>query len=124
MGLLEKSGKISVTNQLAFGFAAVIALLLLISGAALYSQNQSTIAVDKLILKDVKLAELSLKSNNALLKARRHEKDFYLNERDLGFHQEKSHHVAFFSRPAGGRQGQPAGDSCTHATGRDCQNHS
>ena len=96
MGLLEKSKKISVTNELAFGFVAVIALLLLISGAALYSQDQSRIAVDKLILKDAKLAELSLKSNNALLKARRHEKDFYLDERDLGFHQEKSHHVAFF----------------------------
>ena len=96
MGLLEKSKKISVTNELAFGFVAVIALLLLISGAALYSQDQSRIAVDKLIFKDAKLAELSLKSNNALLKARRHEKDFYLDERDLGFHQEKSHHVAFF----------------------------
>jgi len=96
MGLLGKPNKISVTNELAFGFVAVILLLLLISGAALYSQKQSAIAVDKLLLKDVKLAELSLKSNNALLKARRHEKDFYLNERDLGFHQEKSQHIALF----------------------------
>ena len=96
MGLLEKSKKISVTNELAFGFVAVIALLLLISGAALYSQDQSVIAVNKLLLNDVKLAELSLKSNNALLKARRHEKDFYLDERELGFSQEKSHHVALF----------------------------
>ena len=59
MGLLEKSKRISVTSELAFGFVAVIALLLLISGAALYSQNQLSIAVDKLILNDVEITELS-----------------------------------------------------------------
>ncbi|MES3020216.1 MAG: response regulator [Pseudomonadota bacterium] len=87
--------KVSVKRELLFGFAVVIALLLLVGALAVYSQQRSADAVDKLLYQDAKLAELTLKSKNALLKARRFEKDFFLNYRELGFVEAKARYATF-----------------------------
>jgi signal transduction histidine kinase/DNA-binding response OmpR family regulator len=86
----------SVRRQLSIGFSVVIALLLMVGAAALYHQQQSTSAVNRLIGQDTRVAELILKSNNLLLKARRFEKDFYLSYRHLGFVEAKARYVTFF----------------------------
>lgn len=88
--------KTSVRRELTIGFTIVIALLLLVSAAALYNKHRSAQALDRLIANDTRLAELTLRSNNHLLKARRYEKDFQLSFRHLGFTEAKARYVSFF----------------------------
>lgn len=88
--------RISVGKALALGFAVVLTFLLFVGAVALYSQQRSTEAIDKLIASDARFAELALKSNNALLKARRFEKDFQLQYPLLGFVEAKGRYATFF----------------------------
>ncbi len=88
--------QISVKKELSLGFFGVIVLLLFVGAIALFSQHRSTSAVDKLIAVDAKLAESTLQSNNALMRARRYEKDFFLYYRTLGFIEAKARYATLF----------------------------
>ena len=83
----------SLTTKLAGGFAAVIALSLLVGAASFLSQDRARKSVDKYFDTDDRIADLCLKSNTALLKARKSEKDFLLKVKEYGFDEAKSRYV-------------------------------
>lgn len=87
------SEQLSLRTKLAGGFIAVITLTLLVGGVSLWSQQRALTAVRQYLDIDDRIADLSLKSGTAMLKARKHEKDFLLNVRQFGFFEAKSRYV-------------------------------
>jgi signal transduction histidine kinase len=66
----------SLKLELALGFSLVIALTLVLGAAAYLSEERSVLAVNKLLTIDNRMADLSLRSAQAMYKARRAESDF------------------------------------------------
>src|SRR5438552_3911964 len=83
----------SLRAQLAIGFVAVIALTLIVGAISLLAQYRSVRAVDELLTVDGRLAELTVRSNVAMLKARRAEKDFLLFQSEFGFSEARSRYT-------------------------------
>src|SRR5438876_7931677 len=86
----------SLRAELAIGFVAVIALTLIVGAVSLLAQYRSVRAVDELLTVDGRLAELSVRSNVAMLKARRAEKDFLLFQSEFGFNEARSRYTTLF----------------------------
>jgi diguanylate cyclase (GGDEF)-like protein len=86
-------GRFSLRTKLAGGSIAVVALTLLVGGASLWSQQRTLETIETYIDVDGQIAELSLRSATAMLKARRHEKDFLLKVRDFGFDEARSRYA-------------------------------
>ncbi|MES2888821.1 MAG: response regulator [Pseudomonadota bacterium] len=91
----------SVKRELMFGFAAVLALLALVGAVTIYIQASSVEAVDRLFDRDSRVAALTLSSNNGLLKARRAEKDFFLNYRAFGVPEARARYESLFRSHVG-----------------------
>lgn len=83
----------SLRAKLVGGFSAVIALTLLVGAISLLSQDYSRTAVESYFGTEDRIADLALKSNAVMLKARRYEKDFLLNVRELGYYEAKSRYA-------------------------------
>src|ERR1700682_911754 len=77
--------RLSLRAELASGFIAVIVLTLVVGFVSLFAQNRSIEAVNRLVAVDGRIAELSMRSNVAMLKARRAEKDFLIFQNEFGF---------------------------------------
>jgi len=82
--------RLSLRALLATGFAAVIVLTLVVGFVSLFAQNRSIEAVNKLVAVVGRIADLSLRSNVAMLKARRAEKDFLIFQSEFGFEEARS----------------------------------
>jgi diguanylate cyclase (GGDEF)-like protein len=78
---------------LATGFAAVIVLTLVVGFVSLFAQNRSIEAVNRLVAVVGRIADLSLRSNVAMLKARRAEKDFLIFQSEFGFEEARSRYT-------------------------------
>jgi diguanylate cyclase (GGDEF)-like protein/PAS domain S-box-containing protein len=87
--------------ELAIALAAIVVLTLLVAFVALLSQSRSVDAVDQLLSVDGRMAELSLRSNVAMLKARRAEKDFLLFRNDFGFLEARSRYATLLRTSVG-----------------------
>ncbi|CAM3368493.1 sensor histidine kinase [Polaromonas hydrogenivorans] len=74
----------SLKLELALGFGVVIALTLVLGVAAYLSEERSVLAVNKLLTIDNRMADLSLRSAQAMHKARRAESDLLLSLDELG----------------------------------------
>ena len=85
--------RLSLRAELATGFAAVIALTLVVGFVSLFAQNRAIEAVNKLVAVDGRIADLSLRSNVAMLKARRAEKDFLIFQKEFGFEEARSRYT-------------------------------
>ncbi len=83
-----------IRNKLIGAFLVMIGLTIVVSVIALISQNNAQATVDQLLDVDVRIAELSLQSNNAMLMARRGEKDYLLRYKELGFEEARAQYVA------------------------------
>src|SRR6202166_3998838 len=70
--------RLSLRAELATGFAAVIVLTLVVGFVSLFAQNRSIEAVNRLVGVVSRIADLSMRSNVAMLKARRAEKEFLI----------------------------------------------
>jgi signal transduction histidine kinase len=92
---LPSSVRLSLSGVLAIGFAALIALTVAVGVVAVQSQIRSVRALNGLLEVDGRIAELSLRSNAALLKARRAERDFLLGQSEFGFEEARSRYVTF-----------------------------
>ncbi|MBI1920884.1 MAG: EAL domain-containing protein [Geobacter sp.] len=93
-GILGWFNGLSLRAKLAAGFIGVIAVSLLGAGVSLLSQQRMRLAVAKFVNVSHPIDELSLDSNVAMLKARRHEKDFYLKVNEFGFQEARSRYTA------------------------------
>lgn len=87
------SGQLSLRAKLVGGFSAVIVLTLLVGTVSLLSQGYARSAVESYFGTEDRIADLALKSNAVMLKARRYEKDFLLNVRELGYYEAKSRYA-------------------------------
>ena len=85
--------RLSLRALLATGFAAVIVLTLVVGVVSLFAQHRSIEAVDKLVAVVGRIADLSLRSNVAMLKARRAEKDFLIFQSEFGFEEARSRYT-------------------------------
>ena len=85
--------RLSLRAELAAGFAAVIALTIVVGAVSLFAQARSIDAVNKLVAVDTRIADLSLASNVAMLKARRAEKDFLIFQKEFGFEEARSRYA-------------------------------
>src|SRR6516225_12182828 len=70
--------------KLVGALGALVALTIVVGGAALVSQGQARSAIDRLLDGDVRISDLCLQSGTDLLRARQSEKDFLLRRRELG----------------------------------------
>ncbi|MBI3376323.1 MAG: EAL domain-containing protein [Betaproteobacteria bacterium] len=83
----------SLRAELAAGFAAMVALMIVVGMVSLFAQDRSVGAVKKLLARDGRIAELSVRSKVAMVNARRAEKDFLLFQREFGFDEARSRYV-------------------------------
>lgn len=74
----------SLKVEIALGFGLVIALMLALGIGFYLSEQRSVAAVNKLLKSDVRMADLSLRSANAMLRARHAESDFVLSAERIG----------------------------------------
>jgi diguanylate cyclase (GGDEF)-like protein len=82
--------RLSLRAELASGFICVIVLTLVVGLVSLVAQTRSIEAVNKLVAAIHRVDDLSLRSNVAMLKARRAEKDFLLFQNEFGFAEARS----------------------------------
>jgi diguanylate cyclase (GGDEF)-like protein len=85
--------RLSLRAELATGFAAVIVLTLVVGFVSLFAQNRAIEAVNKLVAVVGRIADLSLRSDVAMLKARRAEKDFLIFQSEFGFEEARSRYT-------------------------------
>jgi signal transduction histidine kinase/CheY-like chemotaxis protein len=96
LGAHRKSGWFEGLNlraQLFFGFGIVITLAAFLSGIHFISYYYNQRAVDTLLDKDVRIAELSLRSGAAMLQARQNEKDFLLRFKQFGLSEARARYI-------------------------------
>jgi len=93
ISFLTWTRRLSLRAELAAGFAAVIVLAIVVGAVSLFAQTRSTDALSKLVAVDTRIADLSLASNVAMLKARRAEKDFLIFQKEFGFEEAKSRYT-------------------------------
>lgn len=86
--------RLSLRAKLATGLAILIGLALVVGASSVVTGGMSRAAVDRMLGQDGQIAQLSLRSVGAMLKARRYEKDFLLYYRDIGYEQADSRYAA------------------------------
>ena len=87
---------LSVAQELTLGFFLVGVVLSFVITGVFLSQQRIGADIRLLITRDTRLAELALLGNNALIKARRFEKNFFLGAADLGHAEAKARYATFF----------------------------
>ncbi len=75
---------LSLKVEIGLGFGIVIALMLVLGVVFHLSAERSVFAINKLLRSDARMADLSLRSAQAMLRARRAESDFLLSVDRLG----------------------------------------
>ena len=83
----------SVKIEIALAFSVIIALMLMLGVAFYFSEQRSAFAIDKLLKSDARMADLSLRSALAMLKARDAENNFLLSVERLGVAEARERYV-------------------------------
>jgi len=84
----------SLKIEIAFAFGVVIALMLALGGAFYLSEQRSAFALDKLLKSDGRMADLSLRSALAMLKAGDAESEFRTSVERIGLKEARERYVA------------------------------
>jgi len=85
---------LKIKVKLLSAFLLMIGLSLAIGIVALVSQSNTRAATDQMVKVEGRIATLSLASDNAMLMARRGEKDYLLRYKELGFEEARGKYVA------------------------------
>jgi len=85
---------LKMRNKLIAAFLVVIVLSVVVSVVALVSQSNMKAALDELLDVDARKAQLALQIDEAMLLARRAEKDYLLRYKGLGFEDARTKYVA------------------------------
>lgn len=91
--MLSWFNNLKIRGKLIVAFLGVVSLTVIVSLVSLLSQNNAQNTVTQLLKRDVRIAELSLQSKNAMLEARRREKDYLLRYKELGFEEARTEYV-------------------------------
>ncbi|WP_018989044.1 EAL domain-containing protein [Aromatoleum toluclasticum] len=85
--------QLSLGARLRIGFALLVAITLAVGIASLASHRRIGTLFEEHFAVELRIAELSLLANHALLRARRYEKDFLLAVPVLGYEESRSRYV-------------------------------
>jgi diguanylate cyclase (GGDEF)-like protein len=85
--------RLSLTALLAGGFSTLVALVLGVGSVAMLSQQHSVRVVDRLMQVDGRIGELGANSNDAMVRARRAEKDLLLSLSSVGMNESKARYL-------------------------------
>jgi hypothetical protein len=88
----------SLRWKLTLGFAAVIGLAACVGIIAVFSQIHARNIVGNLLDKNVRIADLSLQSDAAMLNAWRYEKELLVRHQVLGFDEMKNRYLMLVHR--------------------------
>jgi signal transduction histidine kinase/DNA-binding response OmpR family regulator/CHASE3 domain sensor protein len=91
---LQAYSELRLRDKLALGFAVIGALVLAMSAVVFWSHQRAQGAARVFLERDGRIAEASVEAGLHLQAARRHEKDFLLNLRALGFVEARTRYVA------------------------------
>jgi len=86
-------GTLSLRAKLYAVFVTMLGLILAVGAVSLTRDYQMLAALESYLDTERRIAELSLRSSQAMLKARRYEKDFLLKVRQFGFLEAKSRYA-------------------------------
>jgi diguanylate cyclase (GGDEF)-like protein len=93
--MLKWFDALSLRAKMTAGFAVLIVLALVAVGVSAMSHRQTLAAVNAFLDRDNRIAEITLESGAAILKARRNEKDFLLKLKEFGYDEARSRYVTF-----------------------------
>lgn len=91
--MFHRFDQLSLRARIAIGFAALIAFTLVAGGVSLASHRRALAAVETFLDRDHRIAELGMRSNAEMLKARRNEKDFLLRIKEFGYEETRSRYA-------------------------------
>ncbi|WP_407279783.1 EAL domain-containing protein [Aromatoleum evansii] len=91
--LPETLARLSLGARLRIGFALMVAITLAVGIASLASHRRIGTLFEEHFTVELRIAELSLLANHALLRARRYEKDFLLAVPVLGYEESRTRYV-------------------------------
>jgi methyl-accepting chemotaxis protein len=92
--MLKWFNNLKLRVKLILAFLIMIGLTAVVSIVAVTGQNNTNATVEELLDVDVRQAELALEISEAMLMARRDEKNYLLYYKDLGFEEARSTYVA------------------------------
>src|SRR5258708_23766402 len=84
----------SLKIEIALGFGVVIALMLVLGASFHLSAQRSVFAINKLLKGDARMADLSLRSPQEMLKARRADSGFLLSVDRLGVAEARERYIS------------------------------
>ena len=84
----------SLKIEIALGFGVVIALMIVLGASFHLSAQRSVFAINKLLKGDARMADLSLRSAQEMLKARRAESNFLLSVDRLGVAEARERYIS------------------------------
>ncbi len=91
----------SLRTKLALAFVVMIGMVVGVGVIAARSQLHARGAVRGMLDKDLRIAELALRSNAAMLSAWRYEREFLVRDKSLSFDESKARYVALVRRHEG-----------------------
>lgn len=91
--MLARFDQLSLRLKLAFGFSAVLTMLLCVGALSLYSHGSSMRAIDAFLDNDDRISHLSLSSQASMSRARRYEKEFLLKVKVYSFQEARSRYA-------------------------------
>jgi len=80
----------SLKRRLTLGFLTIVGLILVVATVAVLGQAHGSRSVDQLLSREVKIADLCRQSQESLVQASQHERDFLLRYKFLGFSEAKA----------------------------------
>jgi diguanylate cyclase (GGDEF)-like protein len=85
--------RVSLTGLLAGGFCTLVALVLGVGSVAMLSQQHSVNVIDRLVQIDGRIGDLGATSTDAMVRARRAEKDLLLSLSSVGMNESKARYL-------------------------------
>ena len=94
--MYQRLKDLNIKMKLTIAFFLLIGLTTLVAAVAVTSQRNIQKNIAHLLNVDVSIGKLALESNNAMLEARRREKDYLLRFKEVGFEEARTEYITTF----------------------------
>src|SRR6202040_274241 len=91
--LNDRLNQLSLRAKLAFGFLLVLSSTVIVGTTSLFTEKRNGAAIERLLDRETRIADLSRNSEGAMRLTRQNEKDFLLQYRRLGFDEAKGRYA-------------------------------
>ena len=93
---LHERSDLSLRWLLAGSFSVLLLTMVVLGVVAITSERQTIAALKQILVVDVGSTELTASATQAVVRARRYEKDFLLNQNEFGFAEAKQRYLTLF----------------------------